>query len=77
MVFTVIQPKQKTIEDDVNVAPSNVPDVPQITTSTFPPPPSNTIDEHSSNGVYISPNSHPERTSSFFAQPGILAGNKK
>lgn len=51
--------------------------VPQTTsTSTFPPPPSNAIDDHSSsNGVYISPNNHPERTSSFFAQPGILAGN--
>jgi len=57
----------------------SVPEVPQTTsTSTLPPPPSNAIDEHSnSNGVYISPNSHPERTSSFFAQPGILAGNIK
>ncbi|KAL4149132.1 hypothetical protein QTP88_003141 [Uroleucon formosanum] len=70
------QPKQKI--DDVNLAPSvpSVPEVPPQTTSTstLPPPPSNAIDEHSiSNGVYISPNSHPERTSSFFAQPGILA----
>ncbi|XP_008183893.1 syndecan [Acyrthosiphon pisum] len=69
------QPKQNN--DDVNLAPSvpSVPEVPQTTsTSTLPPPPSNAIDEHSSsNGVYISPNSHPERTSSFFAQPGILA----
>lgn len=69
------QPKQNI--DDVNLAPSvpSVPEVPQTTsTSTLPPPPSNAIDEHSSsNGVYISPNSHPERTSSFFAQPGILA----
>jgi hypothetical protein len=58
---------------------SNKPEVvPQTTsTSTLPPPPSNAIDDHSSsNGVYISPNNHPERTSSFFAQPGILAGNK-
>jgi syndecan 2 len=69
------QPKQNI--DEVNPAPSvpSVPEVPQTTsTSTLPPPPSNAIDEHSSsNGVYISPNSHPERTSSFFAQPGILA----
>ncbi|XP_025197780.1 syndecan [Melanaphis sacchari] len=69
------QPKQNI--NDVNLAPSvpSVPEVPQTTsTSTLPPPPSNAIDEHSSsNGVYISPNSHPERTSSFFAQPGILA----
>ncbi|XP_022166440.1 syndecan [Myzus persicae] len=69
------EPKQNI--DDVNLAPSvpSAPEVPQTTsTSTLPPPPSNAIDEHSSsNGVYISPNSHPERTSSFFAQPGILA----
>ncbi|KAF0760799.1 syndecan-like, partial [Aphis craccivora] len=69
------QPKQNI--NDVNLAPSvpSVPEVPHTTsTSTLPPPPSNAIDEHSSsNGVYISPNSHPERTSSFFAQPGILA----
>lgn len=69
------QPKQNI--DDINLAPSvpSVPEVPQTTsTSTLPPLPPNAIDEHSSsNGVYISPNSHPERTSSFFAQPGILA----
>lgn len=69
------QPKQNI--NDVNLAPSvpSVPEVPHTTsTSTLLPPPSNAIDEHSSsNGVYISPNSHPERTSSFFAQPGILA----
>lgn len=73
-----LKPKLKTIEEeDVNSAAPGVPKVQQTTTSTtLPPPPSNTIDDPSSgNGVYISPNSHPERTSSFFAQPGILAGN--
>lgn len=74
--FLLSQPKQKT--DDINEVLPNIPDVPQTTsTSTLPPPPSNAIDDHSSsNGVYISSNSHPERTSSFFAQPGILAGNQ-
>ncbi|VVC41231.1 Syndecan, conserved site,Syndecan/Neurexin domain [Cinara cedri] len=65
-------PKTNIIEDNIN-PPTIAPDVPQTITSTVPSPPSNTIDEHSGNGVYISPNSHPERTSSFFAQPGILA----
>lgn len=63
----------------VSIKPEVVetPQVPQTSTSTLPPPPSNAIDDHSSsNGVYISPNNPPERTSSFFAQPGILAGNK-
>lgn len=75
--LNLFQTKQKTNTDDVNVAPAYVPESPKTTsTSTLPPPPSNAIDDHSSsNGVYISPNSHPERTSSFFAQPGILAGN--
>ncbi|XP_050436324.1 syndecan [Adelges cooleyi] len=67
------KPKPKSNYDTVE-QPS-IPEVPQTSTSTstLPPPPSNGIDEHSSNGVYISPNSHPERTTSFFAQPGILA----
>jgi len=76
IIFLILlQPKQKT--DDINEAPpNNIPEVPQTTSSSTLSPPSNAIDDHSSsNGVYISPNSNPERTSSFFAQPGILAGN--
>lgn len=61
--------------DDFNEASlPGVPEVPQTTSTSTLLPPLNGIDEHSGNGVYISPNSHPERTSSFFAQPGILAG---